>query len=276
MLPTASATLITNLTASLADADHRWVVKRVEEKRTQGFDTTKQVGDDIYTIEAQSVAIWRFTNQTVGAVIETTISLVATKVRRTAGEPAMLELEYLSVWISAAFSYGELRFNDGAAYRHTNATLDTAIRTMALALMTARATPLEDNIEDGDAAADPIAMPGAMLTALLASLDDLTHGWKAMSSTRTVFNGVATWVVQLRADDGLKAKVGGVAPMGFTYRAELNAVGTIIDAICYFGSAAYRTFSTDLFDAVTAFAATVEGDSSDNLTESLELGPVED
>lgn len=275
MLPTASATLVTNLTNSLANANHRWVVVRVEERRWRQAST----GTNLRT-----VAKYNVNTSTVDGnenllepvfveAVETTIRLVGTKVRRTAGEAAMLGLDYLSVWLAGVFSYGECRFSDGTAYRHTTAGLDTAIRTMALALMTTRQTPLESTTSSGDASADPIAMPSDLLTALLASLANATHQWKALSANRITANGVTTFNVQLAARSELKMKVGGVTPAGLMYRAELNAAGTIIEAIVYLGGNGYRTFSTDLHTAITTLAATIVSSTTTNLTASLNAGP---
>ena len=279
MLPTASATLITNLIASLADADHRWVVVSVSEDTWLDAVPPNYNAPNYAEISTGPLVLQpaNVISPAAGGVtaVETTIKLVATKVRLSAGSQQMLELRCVSRWHNGAFSSGRLMFSDGSAYTHTNATLDTALRTMALALMTARTTPIEGTLSSGDASADPIAMPSTLLAALLASLDVVTHGWEVTATSFNTHAGVSNFTCSLAAGEALKSAVGSVVPASISYVAQLNALGTIIDAKVYSGvGGVWRTFDTDLYDAIKAMADAFQTAQAAALEAGLEAGPV--
>lgn len=284
MLPVASATLVSNLTASINDADHRWVVMRCdqvtsEEQRASASSTTYPLkGYNLldpgpppeYTEVVLQVPL-ESTSYSVRTTIKTTIELIGTKVRLDEDLVDQLELVYESFWVNGAFSSGVLKFNDGTGFVHANSTLDSAIRTKALALMTAREDLLEDTLAAGDGSADPVEMPSSLVTALKASLVDPEADWQVMAASTGVdpIRRITTFFAQFNSVKKRDRPGAESAPANFTFQAKINAALQLIDVVIWGGGTTWRTFDTELFGTVMALVADWRADNAENLEGGL-------
>lgn len=303
LLPVASATLVANLTASLADNSHRWRVLGVNESRKRSpFWLFSAGAYSVVTNVAGSgggggsvsggngsiaadnpvgssntlVTTLNGTSVTNADWYTAEIKLIGTKVRLAAGLVPQIELDYFSVWAGLegqadTFNYGVLRFNDGAAYRHTNAALDTALRAKATALMTDRLSPLESTLNNGPGNLDPIAMPDTLLAAIKVSIANPLAAWRVYSTMASVdpINKLRTYVAQIGTPK-VMAALDTNRPASFTYTARVNAIGDLIDVTIHASGAAWRTFDTDLFNTLQALIATYRSDTATDFEAALE------
>lgn len=249
MPTTASANLVTALKNSLADPDAGWVVRSVTETRRVS-STTGTVASGEGTIS---------TSQAVEQIID--LEAVALGLR----------LGFVSVAVGGVFSEAFVR-SGGGEWRTTDAALNTTVTGLASTFLAAKDTVLKDLLNAGP---NDRSAPNDLVAALIASIEDETHGWAVRSRVENASPHGTQLAVSLGTALVKAPPSVGVlpVPVQFAYLADVDSAGALISARLLFSGAEWRSRNTDLHDAVMTLADAYVTAQDAALTAALESGP---
>lgn len=155
-MPTsASGGLVTALKTSLADATHGWAVTAVEDAGAseQQIVSVAQHTETLLDAYGGSAPLRTTTfdvSSTAGQSLKITVQ--AAHLLAAAGATSLLTIAYTSRWVNGVYSSGLIDTN-GAQLTTSDAALDTTLRALATAFLSAKDTALTAALGAGPASA---------------------------------------------------------------------------------------------------------------------------